>query len=120
MSIKEKHQSMMAGMIAGIPMRELNGETVLYMDEAPFELVEILGRWLHLQRTRPPSSVLPTIKGGRPDIDDVRAIQAWHDTTDYARRYDASGRTAISWDAWEEFVGWMMQTLDVELERLDG
>ncbi|WP_144142455.1 hypothetical protein [Paraburkholderia sp. BCC1884] len=120
MAIKEKNHSMMCGMIAGIPMRELNGETVLYMDEAPFELVEALGRWLNLRQRQAPAPVPPPIRGDRADIDDVRARLAWEETTDYAYRHDASGRTAINWYAWQKFVVWMSRTLRAELDQLDN
>jgi hypothetical protein len=122
MSIKDKikwtNYSMHEGMRYGIPKRELNGETVLFVEEAPYELQEPLCRWLLVKRAEPPPSP-PTIKGDRPDADEVSAMMAYENPADYTVRVDSHDNPAILWDTWEAFLKWMTGTLSAELNRLE-
>lgn len=109
----------MVGIPDGIPQRELDGETVLYVEEAPFELQEALCRWLLVKSTEPPPGP-PTIKGDRPDVDEIRAIMAHSNPVDYVVRLDRDHCPAIAWGTWEAFARWMTKTLSDELARLEG
>jgi hypothetical protein len=116
--IKWTKYSLREGMTHGLPKRELNGETVLFVEEAPYELQEPLCRWLLVKRAEPPPSP-PTIKGGRPDADEVRAMLACANPVDYTVRVDSQDRPAILWETWEAFLNWMKGTLQAELTRLE-
>jgi hypothetical protein len=110
--------SMREGMRDGLPQRELNGETVLFIEQAPHELQEPLCRWLLVKRAEPPPS-LPAIKGDRPDLDELRALCAYENPVDYTVRVDSQDRPAILWETWESFLNWMQVTLAAELTRLE-
>jgi hypothetical protein len=119
MSIQSKLKwtkySMREGMRDGLPQRELNGETVLFVEEAPHELQEPLCRWLLVKQAEPVPS-RPTIKGDRPNIDELRAYE---NAVDYTVRVDSQDKPAILWGAWEAFLDWMKATLAAELTRLE-
>jgi hypothetical protein len=120
MGIKDKQRwslySMSAGMPCGVPRCELNGETVLFIEEAPFELQAALCRWLLIKNADPLPGP-PTIKGDRPDADELRVMLAHQNPVDYTTRVDSDNRPAIDWKTWEAFVCWMERTLSDELAR---
>lgn len=122
MGIKDKYRwsmySLCEGMTCGLPKRQLNGETVLFLEEAPYELQEPLCRWLLVKRAEFPPG-LPTIKGDRPDIDEMRTILTYSNPADYLVRIDSQDRPAVRWEAWEAFLVWMTDTLMVELAQLE-
>jgi hypothetical protein len=75
-------------MAAAVPARELQGELVLYLDEAPVEFRAALRHWL-----------------------DVSAGSA---------RHDDSGRAALTWDGWEQFLGQLQGRLSQALHGLEN
>ncbi|MCG5078910.1 hypothetical protein [Paraburkholderia tagetis] len=123
MSITDKithtKYSLRSGVTDGLPKRELNGETVLFVVNAPYELQEPLCRWLLVKRAEP-LPIPPAIKGDRPDADEVRAMLAGMNPVDYTVMGDSLDRPAILWSTWEAFVDWMRSTLQAELTRLEA
>jgi hypothetical protein len=115
MTLQEKNRSLMCGLPAGLYARELDGETVLYLDEAPFELTGLLLRWLRLQ----PDLSVATQSTDRPGSDTLHALLD-EERPDCARRFDASGRTYIRWDAWQAFLSWTLKNTEAELYRLES
>jgi hypothetical protein len=77
------------GMSATVPERDLHGESVLYLDEAPLEFRHALRCWLSA------------------------GLQS-----DLARK-DENGRVAISWDGWAAFRRWLNDTMGESLRGLE-
>ncbi|SOE63556.1 hypothetical protein SAMN05414139_02332 [Burkholderia sp. D7] len=77
------------GIAAGVPRRELHGEQVLYLDEAPMEFRPALRHWL--------DAVAPA--EARYD-ESGRAALTW-------------------WDGWEAFISWVQNTLSGALHCLE-
>jgi hypothetical protein len=115
MALQEKNRSLMCGLPAGLYASVLNGETVLYLDEAPFELTGVLLRWLRLQ---PDPSDAPK-STTRTSSDTAHALfdEEWPDC---ARRFDANDRMYIHWDAWLAFLSWAIKTAEAEVCRLES
>ena len=116
MALQEKNRSLMCGLPAGLYARELGGESVLYLDEAPFELTGLLLRWLCLQ---PDSSAAAQLQPtARSDYDTVRALLD-EERPDCSRRFDANDRMFIRWEAWQAFLSWTLKTAEAEIGRME-
>jgi len=87
MGLQQKSRSLFCGLQAGLGFVDLNGERVIHLSDAPYELEPIISRWLDAL----PSELLM--------LDSPHAI---------LRRGKG---VAITEQGWEYFVCWMLETL---------
>ena len=87
MGIDQKIRSLHCGVIAGLNFKDLNGERVMFIHDSPYELEDILCRWVMTQ----------------PDDEQASML-----------RYDALNRPALTETGWSDFVRWMTATLHAE------
>lgn len=86
MMLSEKIRSLHCGMQAGLNLKDLNGEPVIFIHETPYELEDIICRWISMQTQENQVSML---------------------------RSDALHRPALTESGWCDFVTWMTSTLRV-------
>lgn len=90
MAIEQKIRSLHCGMLAGLSFKDLNGERVLYLHEAPYELENTICRWIfalpeELRSNGTPYSVL---------------------------RMNDQNQIALTETGWSGFVSWMINELE--------
>lgn len=84
MGLGQKIRSLHCGVQAGLNFKDLNGEPVMFIHETPYELEDIICRWIFMQTQEHQVSML---------------------------RSDALHRPALTQSGWSDFVTWMTSTL---------
>jgi len=123
--IKEKMRSLRNSdnLAVSLPSHMLNGEKVLYVEDAPYELAHKLTRWLRLRPHAASVRSRPLDLKDRPTYDELKTWLAemdLYERSDRSPRYDDKDRMAVLWKTWEEFLDWMEQTLDASLSRQEA
>lgn len=89
MAFQDKFRAFMFGLPAGVPPCELAGEKVLLFRHVPYELENVLARWLLLQ-----DGLLH------------------RDSPACALRFDERDQMGLTWAVWGRFLDWMGAQLD--------
>lgn len=82
--LSQKIRSLHCGVQAGLNLKNLNGERVMFIHETPYELEDIICRWILMQTVEDRVSML---------------------------RSDTLHRPALTELGWSDFVTWMTSTL---------
>ncbi|MBP0619346.1 hypothetical protein [Cupriavidus consociatus] len=95
MSLQQKMRLLSAWLPAGLPHFEAEVGTYLHLQDVPYELENILARWLllHPELTDRELPTCVLIEGGKG--------------------------LAISRDGWENFVCWLVETLRTKLDDME-